>query len=31
MKKNILINRNNVIKILKRIDIFIYEFGNKIL
>ncbi len=31
MKKNIIKSKTNMIKILKRIDIFIYEFGDKIL
>ena len=31
MMNNLLKSRTNVIKILKRIDTFIYNFGNKIL
>ncbi len=31
MMNNLLKSRTNVIKILKRIDTFIYKFGNKIL
>jgi hypothetical protein len=31
MRRNIIINKNKVINLLKRIDTFIYEFGDKIL
>ena len=31
MKNNLARSRTNVIKILKRIDTFIYKFGDKIL
>ncbi len=31
MMNNLLKSRTNVIKILKKIDTFIYKFGNKIL
>ncbi len=31
MKRNIVINKNKVINLLKRIDTLIYEFGDKIL
>jgi len=31
MKRNMIINKNKVINLLKRIDTFIYEFGDKIL
>ncbi len=31
MKRNMIINKNKVINLLKKIDTFIYEFGDKIL
>ncbi len=31
MKNNLIKSKTNVIKLLKRIDTFIYEFGDKIL
>jgi hypothetical protein len=31
MRRNIIINKNKVINLLKRIDTLIYEFGDKIL
>jgi hypothetical protein len=31
MKRNMIINKNKVINLLKKIDTFIYEFGDRIL